>query len=86
MKEMEQLERGLLEPWERKNICGRDLEYLQEVNGTKLMVSVMNYYLCSLSTSSTSESVTISLWIWPVLYLPFQGKQQEQEPGYFKIT
>lgn len=37
MKEMEQLEGGLLEPWEGKSIHERDLEYLQEVNGTGLM-------------------------------------------------
>lgn len=37
--------------------------YLQEVNGTGLMVLVMNYYLCSFSMamSSTCESVTMSL-------------------------
>lgn len=80
MKEIEQLEGGLLEPREGKNIHGRDLEYLQKVNVSELMVSVMNYYLCSFSmaTSSACESD-------PCLYLPFQGKQQEQEPGYFKI-
>lgn len=34
MKGIQQLEGGLLGPWEGKNIRGRDLEYLQEVNGT----------------------------------------------------
>lgn len=38
MKEAEQIEGGLLEPWEGENIHGRDLEYLQEVSGWELMV------------------------------------------------